>query len=157
MVGVPDFIRDLRDRIGHDLLWMPGVTAVVTDTSGRVLLTRRVDTGEWALPSGIPEPGEQLASACAREVLEETGVTVEVDQLLSVWTQPPITYPNGDRCQFVDHTFTCHRTGGTAHVADDESLDVTWREGEDLHDLPADQRQSVARARTGGPGTWFSR
>lgn len=156
-MGVPDFIGDLRHHIGHDLLLLAGVTAVVIDDRGWVLLTHRVDTGQWALPSGIPEPGEQLASACAREVREETGVTVEVDQLLSVWTQAPLTYPNGDRCQFIDHTFSCHPTAGTAHVADDESIEVSWRSAEDLLALSTDQRQAVGRAQTGQLTTWFAR
>lgn len=153
---VPEFIRELRARVGHQLLWLPGVTAVVSDDRGRVLLTGRRDTGRRALPSGIPEPAEQLASACALEVLEETGVSVRVDQLLSVWTQPPITYPNGDRCQFVNHTFTAHPTSGTAHVAHDESLDVTWRPADAVADLTDEHQEAVTRARAGGPVTWFA-
>ena len=123
---VPAFITSLRAKIGHELLWLPGVTAVVVDDAGRVLLGQRSDTGRWALPSGIPEPGEELGEACVREVAEETGVAVELDRLLRVGTQPVLTYPNGDRCQFVDHVFVGRAVGGTAHVADDESLAVGW-------------------------------
>ncbi|MGY1839335.1 MULTISPECIES: NUDIX hydrolase [unclassified Modestobacter] len=154
---VPEFIRDLRSTIGHALLWLPGVTGVVTDDAGRVLLTQRSDTGRWALPSGIPEPGEQLAVALAREVLEETGVEVVVDRLVSLWTQPPLTYPNGDVCQFVDHTFACRAVGGEAHVADDESLDVVWCDPPRLPDLVGVQAQLVARALSGETGPWFAR
>ena len=70
---VPEFIRDLRRSIGHDLLWMPAVTAVVVDASS-VLMVRRADNGRWAPVSGILEPGEQPAVCAAREVLEETRV-----------------------------------------------------------------------------------
>ncbi|MEU2351047.1 NUDIX domain-containing protein [Modestobacter sp. NPDC049651] len=143
---VPEFIRSLRERIGHDLLWLPGVTGVVFDDVGRVLLGRRADTGEWALPSGIPEPGEQMAEALAREVAEETGVEVVVERLLGLWTHDPLTYPNGDVCQFVDHAFACRATGGRAHVADDESLDVGWFALADLPPLRGSQRELVALA-----------
>ena len=107
---VPPFIVALRAHVGTSLLWLPGVSAVVLDDASRVLVTRRADTGGWALPSGIPEPGEQMGSACAREVLEETGVQVRVERLLSVLTLPTTRYPNGDVCRFVDHTFACARS-----------------------------------------------
>jgi 8-oxo-dGTP pyrophosphatase MutT (NUDIX family) len=156
-VPVPEFILDLRRHVGHALLWLPGVTAVVSGPDGRVLVTRRSDDGRWALPSGIPEPGEDMAAACAREVLEETGVHVAVERLVSVVTLPPMAYPNGDRCQFLDLTFRCRAVGGTAHVADDESLDVEWRAVEDLAQLSDEQRRAVERALGPDEGPWFQR
>jgi len=122
----PEFILELRAKIGHDQLWLPGVTALVQDAAGRVLLGRRADNGLWALPSGIAEPGESMALTCARAVLEETGVEVEVVELISIHTTAPVVYPNGDRTIFVDHFFGCRPTGGRARVADDESLAVDW-------------------------------
>lgn len=154
-MAIPGFIAHLRQRVGHDLLWLPGVTAVIKDGAGAVLLTRRADTGLWALPSGIPEPGEQMAPACAREVLEETGLTITVVRLISVWTQPPITYPNGDICQFVDHAFECRVVSGTAHVADDESLEVAWFPPGDLPELPASRRQLMDCGDDTTQRTWF--
>ncbi|GLY14498.1 NUDIX domain-containing protein [Kineosporia rhizophila] len=124
----PEFILALREKIGHDELWLPGVTALVIDETGRVLLGQRADNGRWALPSGISEPGETMAASCAREVLEETGVEVEVTDLISISTTEPIVYPNGDRTVFVDHFFACRPTGGEAVVGDDESLAVGWFE-----------------------------
>lgn len=123
---VPDFILELRAKIGHAPLWLPGTTAVVTTPDGRVLLGRRADSGLWALPSGIPEPGERMSVAVAREVLEETGVRVAVEALVAVFTLPPVTYPNGDVSAYVDHLFRCRYLDGTPRVADDESLDVGW-------------------------------
>lgn len=123
---VPDFILELRAKIGHAPLWLPGTTALVHDDAGRILLGRRVDSQRWDLPSGIPEPGERLSAAVAREVLEETGVHVEVEALVAVFTPAPVTYPNGDVSAYVDHLFRCRFVAGQARVADDESLDVGW-------------------------------
>jgi ADP-ribose pyrophosphatase YjhB (NUDIX family) len=128
----PDFILELRSMIGTYPLWLPGVTGLVTDERGRILLGQRADSGRWALPSGIPEPGEEMAAACAREVLEETCVQVEVEELISIETIPPITYPNGDVSAYVDHFFRCRAVGGQAQVGDDESLAVGWFEPERL-------------------------
>jgi 8-oxo-dGTP pyrophosphatase MutT (NUDIX family) len=125
-VATPDFILSLRQKIGHDPLWLPGVTALVTDDDGRVLLGRRADFGTWAMPAGLPEPGEPLAVAIAREVLEETGVRVSVDDVIALRPVGPVTYPNGDVCWFSDTFFRCRALGGEAHVADEESTDVGW-------------------------------
>jgi 8-oxo-dGTP pyrophosphatase MutT (NUDIX family) len=122
----PDFILELRAMVGHHPLWLPGVTSLVTDVKGLVLMVQRADDGIWTLPSGIAEPGEEMAAACAREVLEETGVVVEVDELISIQSVGPVVYPNGDVTRYVDHFFRCRPTGGTAAVGDDESVAVGW-------------------------------
>ncbi|PWV45742.1 NUDIX domain-containing protein [Nocardiopsis sp. L17-MgMaSL7] len=123
---VPDFVTQLREHVGHSLLPLVGVTGVVLDDEGRVLLHQRSDDGRWATPGGILEPGEQPAQAVVREVWEETGVRVEVDRLVTVIGQEPHTYPNGDRVQFLDLAFRCRPVGGRPRVDGDESLDVDW-------------------------------
>ena len=83
-MATPEFVLKLRRKIGHDLLWLMGVSGYVEDERGRVLLGRRSDTGEWAMVYGINEPGEEPADTVAREVKEETGVDVIVTDLVSV-------------------------------------------------------------------------
>ncbi|HEY9290810.1 MAG TPA: NUDIX domain-containing protein [Microlunatus sp.] len=139
----PDFVRQLRRKIGNDLLLFPGVKSVVFDRReqpGRVLLGKRSDNGEWHLPAGMMEPGEQPAPALVREVLEETGVLIEIDRLISVITLPQHSYPNGDQVQFLSCTFRAHYLSGEAHVADDESLEVGWYDLDQVQQLlgPAD-------------------
>jgi 8-oxo-dGTP pyrophosphatase MutT (NUDIX family) len=122
----PDFILELRAMVGHHPLWLPGVTALVVDEQGRVLMVQRSDNGLWTLPSGIAEPGEEMAASCAREVLEETGIVVQVEELISIRTVGPVTYPNNDVTSYVDHFFRCRPISGTAQVGDDESIAVGW-------------------------------
>lgn len=124
-MATPDFILRLRERVGHELLWLPGVTAVVL-RDDEVLLVRRADTGAWTPVTGICDPGEHPAVTAVRECLEETGVECEVDLLAWVGVTGVIEYPNGDRSQYVDHTFRCRYVAGEAHVADDESSEVAW-------------------------------
>lgn len=123
---IPDFVRRLRAGVGSDLLWLPGVSGVVLDDAQRVLLGRRADNGLWAVVSGILEPGEEPAVAVVRECREETGVEVEVVAMTSVTTSETVTYPNGDRAQYLDVCFWCRPTGGEARVGDDESTAVGW-------------------------------
>lgn len=144
-VPTPPFILTLRAKIGHDLLWLSGVTAVVLDRQ-RVLLTRRRDRPGWHLVSGILEPGEQPAQAIVREVREETGVDVEVTKLVSVIAEDEMVIWNGDRCQFLDLCFRCRYVGGQAAVGDDENLEVAWYAVDDLPDLDDKQRYRLELA-----------
>jgi len=118
--------------VGHHPLWLPGVTALVVDERGFVLMVQRADNGLWTLPSGIAEPGEEMAFACAREVLEETRVEVRVEALISIQTVGPVTYPNQDVTTYVDHLFRCRPTGGSAGIGDDESVAVGWFDPSEL-------------------------
>lgn len=129
---IPPFITALRAKVGADLLWLTGVTAVVLDGEGRVLMGQRVDTGRWALISGILEPGEEPAVAMVREIKEETGVDATIDALAAIQVQEPMTYPNGDQAQYLDLVFLAHATGGEPHAADDESHAVGWFSLDDL-------------------------
>ncbi|PJI95177.1 NUDIX hydrolase [Luteimicrobium subarcticum] len=127
---IPPFVLDLRSHVGHAPLWLPGVSAVVRDDAGRLLLGRRADTGRWAVVSGILDPGEEPAVGAAREVLEETGLRVVVDGLAALSVTGPVHYPNGDVTDYLDLLFVCRLADGVApedaHVGDDESLDVAW-------------------------------
>ena len=70
------YLGRLRARVGdEEVLLFVGARAVVRDPAGRVLLIKRTDNGEWALPAGALEIGESIAEAAAREVHEETGLT----------------------------------------------------------------------------------
>ena len=77
------------DRIGRGTTFMVGCAAVIFDSRARemILLTRRSDNGKWCLPGGRMEPGESASEACAREVLEETGLTVTPTKLVGVYTK----------------------------------------------------------------------
>ena len=134
-MATPKFILELREKIGHDLLWLTGITGVVLDDADRILLVRRADTGRWSLPAGILEPGEQPAVAILREIHEETGVEAGIDRLVSIDVLPPGSYPNGDQVQYLDLTFRCHPLRGEARVNDDESLEVAWFALDDLPKL----------------------
>ncbi len=86
----------------------PCVGAVVLDDAGRLLLVRRRNApgrGLWSVPGGRVEPGESLPAAVAREVREETGLTVRVGEEVGRLTIPGdgVVYDVADfACTLVD-------------------------------------------------------
>ncbi|WP_137724343.1 NUDIX hydrolase [Prescottella subtropica] len=155
---IPEFLTALRAHVGHAPLWLPGVSAVVVDDTGRVLLTRRADNGLWAVVSGILEPGEEPGPAVLREIREETGIEAELVRITSVDTAGPITYPNGDVASYLDVCFLARAVSGEAHVADDENLEVRWfTPGTLPTDLTDSSKNRLAAALRGDERAWFVR
>ncbi|GAA1888893.1 NUDIX hydrolase [Streptantibioticus ferralitis] len=153
-MAIPEFLRELRTSIGQQLVFLPGVSAVVLDERRRVLLVRRSDNGQWTIVGGIPEPGEQPAQAAVREVYEETAVHAVPERVISVYSEEPTVYPHGDQVQFMTITFRCRAVGGEARVNDDESIDVGWFA---LDELPPLGDGCLARIRMAldDEPTWF--
>ena len=91
-----------------------GCSAAIFDERGRILLTRRADNGQWCLPGGRMESGESVAEACAREVLEETGLNVRVKRLVGVYSHPDqlVVYPDGNKAHIVALHFEAEIIGG---------------------------------------------
>lgn len=147
-MAVPDFIRELRAHVGHDLLFLTSALSVVI-VDDQVLLARRSDTGQWIVPGGIIEPGEFAPDVAERELLEDTGISGVAERILLVTTGEPVVYPNGDRCQFLLLIFQCRYEGGTPTPDLDESIDVGWFDIDALPDMPAPETRAVQLARHG--------
>jgi 8-oxo-dGTP diphosphatase len=150
---VPPYVAKLRSHLGHDLILLPGVSAVVHDHHGRILLLRRGDNGRWSLPAGMIDPGEQPADAILREIHEETGIRAEIEHLGGVATHP-VHYPNGDNCQYLNVWFRCRAVSGTPHADGDESLAVAFFAPDALPGLDAWAEHRISTAT--GPATWYA-
>ncbi|MGV9271285.1 NUDIX hydrolase [Kitasatospora sp. NPDC003701] len=146
-MAIPAFLAELRAVVGTRQLWLSAAASVVLDDDDRVLLVRRADDGRWALPGGILDPGEQPADGAARECLEETGVVVVPEALASVDVSPVVTYPNGDKTQYLVLVFRCRPVGGEARVNDDESLAVGWFAPDELPPMIEAEHRALRQAR----------
>lgn len=135
----PQFILDLRSRIGHAPLWLLGANALVL-RDDEVLLVRRSDTGEWSPISGIVDPGELPSETAVREAEEEAGVVIEIERLLWTIVTEEVVYPNGDRCQYLDHGFRARWVSGEPRVGDEESTEVGWFK---VSDLPTPRQERL--------------
>ena len=110
------------DRIGKTVVLAVVCSAIIFDGSReKVLLTRRSDNGKWCLPGGHMEAGESPIEACAREVLEETGLVVNVGRLIGVYASPHrITeYADGNKFQSVVMCFEAEAVRGELTTSDE--------------------------------------
>jgi 8-oxo-dGTP pyrophosphatase MutT (NUDIX family) len=131
-----DYVRAIRARIGHDLLLLPGVTAVIRDGE-RFLLARSAGSTAWSLIGGGVEPGEDPADAVAREVREEVGCGIRISGLVGAYGGDSLTveYPNGDRVAYVTTAYACELLD--APVPDrEEIVEIGWFTREEIAGLP---------------------
>lgn len=119
-------------------------SAVVTDEAGRILLQRRADSGNWALPGGGMEIGESLAGSVIREVREETGFDVEVTGLVGTYTDPRhiIAYTDGEVRRQFNICYTARITGGRLAISD-ESTEIRFTDPAELGSLPMHDTQRL--------------
>jgi len=111
---------------------IPCVGAIVTDGQGRLLMIKRghePGAGLWSIPGGRIEPGESDIEAVVREMIEETGLTVEVGRLIGRVQRPGV---NGAVIDIRDYAATV--TGGTLRAGDD-AADARWVAPAELQSL----------------------
>lgn len=122
--------RDYPDR---PLL---GVGAVII-RDHRVLLVRRAKPplqGEWSIPGGLVETGETTRDAIVREVLEETGLHVEVAELVEVFERVVRDHQSRVQYHYVLLDYRCRVFRGEAQAGSDAS-EVRWSKTDDLESL----------------------
>jgi 8-oxo-dGTP pyrophosphatase MutT (NUDIX family) len=126
-MGMSDFYRGLRERIGPDLLLIPAVAAVIRENDGRILVQQKHD-GSWSLPAGAVEPGETPSQAIVREVREETGLRVRPARVAGVvgGGRCRVRYPNGHQVEYVVTVFDCAVVGGRLLETGEETLRLAF-------------------------------
>jgi ADP-ribose pyrophosphatase YjhB (NUDIX family) len=102
---------------------LPVVVVAIIDADRRVLLHRRRDGGDWALPGGVMEVGESAAQAGIREVREETGLDVHITGLLGVYSTPEhiVAYDDGAVVQPLAIALIGEQLGGTLAISGESS------------------------------------
>ena len=113
---------------------VPSVNVVVVNEAGDVLMIRRSDNGNWAVPGGAIDLGESMVQAAVRETREETGIECEITGLVGIYTDPKhlILYTsNGEVRQEFSILLTAVVIGGQP-TPSSESSEVRWVPREDL-------------------------
>ncbi|WP_107774524.1 NUDIX hydrolase [Nocardioides sediminis] len=154
---MPDYIRWIRDRVGHDRIFLNFACCVVSDEHGRVLLQLRGDRERavWSFPGGALELGESAEDAAVREVREETGLDVAVTELVGVYTRYEDRYLNGDVAQTVAVVFRARIVGGALAIDGDETIGLQFHDLGRFPHLVNQQHEDIASdIRAGRRGVW---
>ena len=109
-----EYIKYLRQYVGHGPVLQVGASVIVEDTQGRILLQKRKDNHCWGYHGGSVELDEKVEDAAARELYEETGLVADDLQLWRVFSGPQThyVYPNGDEVSNIDLVFICRKFHG---------------------------------------------
>lgn len=121
---ISDYYKQLRGKIGNDLILMPSVAAIFRNDDDKILYQYKGDGECWSLPAGAIEPGEAPAQAIIREVWEETGLIIKPNTLLGVFGGKSFryTYPHGDQVEYNIFVFDCEIISGELSPIDGESV-----------------------------------
>ncbi|MFD5562921.1 NUDIX domain-containing protein [Kitasatospora griseola] len=138
--------RIIRGPMQWRVLWvwhakfMVGVTGIVRDDEGRVLLLKHrlwPEGRQWGLPSGYANKGESFEETVVREVREETGLTVEVGELAYL--------KSGFKLR-LEVAYEALLVGGRIEVESFEILEARWFSPDDLPEgLQESHRELIHR------------
>jgi ADP-ribose pyrophosphatase YjhB (NUDIX family) len=134
-----DFYDDPAAPAPNSLV--PSVNVVVSNDAGEILMIRRSDNDNWAVPGGAIDLGESLPEAAIRETLEETGVRCEITGIIGTYTDPRhvILYTsNGEARQEFSIVLTGRAVEGEPTTSD-EAREVRWVPREEVEALTMDR------------------
>lgn len=118
--------------------------AVALISNNRLLMLKRFDSGNWTMPGGTMEFGESLKDCAIREVLEETGLNVEICDIIGIYTDPQIVveYSDGEVRQEFSTLYYGTVKNGAEHI-DDESTEYKWVALAELPNIPMADSQKI--------------
>ncbi|GGP91970.1 NUDIX hydrolase [Streptosporangium pseudovulgare] len=120
---------------------VPSVNVVVTNEAGEILMIRRSDNGNWAVPGGAIDLGESLPDAAVRETLEETGIKCEITGLVGTYTDPRhvIVYTSDGEARQEFSIVLAGRAVDGEPTPSDESREVRWIPRDEVLSLSMDR------------------
>ncbi|WP_067904785.1 NUDIX hydrolase [Nocardia vaccinii] len=119
---------------------------LVTDDTGAILLQRRRDTGQWALPGGAMDLGETAGECAIRECREETGITAEITGFLGIYSNPNhiVAYTDGETRQQYENTYIGRPIDGEPTVNDEaDGVAFVLSEELDQYDIHPSMRRQI--------------
>ena len=118
---------------------------MVTNDAGEILLIRRTDNDNWAVPGGAVDLGESVTQAAVRETLEESGIHCAITGIVGIYSDPKhvILYiSNGEVRQEFSIVLTARPLRGQP-TPSNESSQVRWVPASELPGYPMDRSMRI--------------
>lgn len=142
-----DYLKDLRQKIGHKPITIPHSVVIVMNQNGEILFEERADDGYYDFPGGAKEPGESGYEAAKRELYEETGLIADNLTLLKVY-EGDITYykySNGDEIYGIDSVYICDKYHGELKPQKEEVKDLRFYNANNLPKKMSIRNQQIIK------------
>jgi len=120
---VVEWMREVDGGVAGYVTPKVAVGAAVVNDDGKLLLIQRADSGVWLYPTGWCDVGYSAPEVVVKEVLEETGIEVDVVRLIGVLDGLRLGV---SRVPLFSLVFLCRATGGTLRPHELECLDAGW-------------------------------
>ena len=127
-MGMSAYYKNLREKIGEQLIFMPAVAGIIRNQHGEILFGRKHNEDNWGLIAGAIELGETPAQAMIREALEETGLVIEPVKIIGVYggQQQRFTYSNGHQVEYLTIVFECQIESGQLKHDNEEMAELKF-------------------------------
>lgn len=129
------YIQWIRNKLGHDLIFLNFAGAIVTNELDEILLQKRRDSNLWGFPGGTMELGESGSETAIREVYEECGIKIKIESLIGIYTKYFDEYSNGDKAQTITLFFHASFNEGELISENEESKEVKFFRMDSIPDL----------------------
>jgi ADP-ribose pyrophosphatase YjhB (NUDIX family) len=124
---------------------VPSVNVVVVNDAGEMLMIRRTDNDNWAVPGGAIDLGESVAQAAVRETREESGIECEITGIVGIYSDPKhvlLYTSNGEVRQEFSIVLTAQPLSGQP-TPSSESSEVRWVPVSEVLDYTMDRSMRI--------------
>jgi 8-oxo-dGTP pyrophosphatase MutT (NUDIX family) len=120
---------------------VPSVNVIVENDKGEILMIRRTDNDNWAVPGGAIDLGESVREAAIRETKEETGIDVEITGLVGIYSDPKhvIHYTSNNEVRQEFSIVLVARPLSGQPIPTDESFITQWMHPSEVNKLQMDR------------------
>lgn len=134
-MGMSEYYRNLREKIGNQLIMVPSVAGIIRNERGEILFGRKHHEANWGLIAGAIEIGETPAQAMVREAKEEAGLDIEPERIIGVYggKERRYSYSNGHQVEYLSIFFACRIIGGVLNPDNEEMKELKFFSE---HELP---------------------